>query len=81
MENKTLFCDLGSDGMTVDADGNVYLTGRGVTVFDKTGKKLTNIPIPRLIHLVLGMEWRSLRSGGLYLTLPESRRAVVLAVP
>jgi len=46
LENKTLFCEMGSDGMTIDADGNVYLTGRGVTVFDKTGKKLTNIPIP-----------------------------------
>lgn len=46
LENKTLFCELGSDGMTIDAEGNVYLTGSGVTVFDKTGKKLTNIPIP-----------------------------------
>ena len=44
--NKTLFCEMGSDGMTIDAEGNVYLTGSGVTVFDKTGKKLTNIPIP-----------------------------------
>jgi len=46
LENKTLFCETGSDGMTIDTEGNVYLTGRGVTVFDKTGKKLTNIPIP-----------------------------------
>ncbi len=46
LANKTLFCELGSDGMTIDADGNVYLTGSGVTVFDKTGKLLTNIPIP-----------------------------------
>ncbi|MES2708343.1 MAG: SMP-30/gluconolactonase/LRE family protein [Verrucomicrobiota bacterium] len=46
LENKTLFCEMGSDGMTIDAEGNVYLTGSGVTVFDKTGKKLTNIPIP-----------------------------------
>jgi gluconolactonase len=46
LENKTLFCEMGSDGMTIDADGNVYLTGRGVTVFDKTGKQLMNIPIP-----------------------------------
>ena len=46
LENKTLFCELGSDGMTLDAEGNVYLTGSGVTVFDKTGKKLMNIPIP-----------------------------------
>lgn len=46
LENKTLFCELGSDGMALDAEGNLYLTGKGVTVFDKTGKKLTNIPIP-----------------------------------
>jgi gluconolactonase len=44
--NKTLFCEMGSDGMALDAEGNLYLTGKGVTVFDKTGKKLTNIPIP-----------------------------------
>ena len=46
LENKMLFCNLGSDGMTLDAEGNVYLTGKGVTIFDKTGKQLTNIPIP-----------------------------------
>jgi gluconolactonase len=45
LENKTLFCEMGSDGMTIDVEGNVYLTGRGVTVFDKTGKKLTNIAV------------------------------------
>ena len=46
LDNKTLFCEMGSDGMALDEEGNIYLTGRGVTVFDKTGKKLTNIPIP-----------------------------------
>src|SRR4249920_2348524 len=46
LENKTLFCELGSDGMTIDTEGNVYLSGRGVTVYDKTGNMLTNIPIP-----------------------------------
>lgn len=45
LENKTLFCEMGSDGMTLDAEGNVYLTGRGVTVFSKDGRKLMNIPI------------------------------------
>jgi gluconolactonase len=43
---KMLFCEMGSDGMTIDLDGNVYLTGRGVTVFDKAGRKLTNIAVP-----------------------------------
>jgi gluconolactonase len=46
LENKKLFCELGSDGMTIDSKGNLYLTGKGVTVFDKTGKKLGNIPVP-----------------------------------
>ena len=31
--------------MTIDNEGNVYLTGKGVTVFDKTGKQIEQIPI------------------------------------
>ncbi|MBC8002345.1 MAG: SMP-30/gluconolactonase/LRE family protein [Opitutaceae bacterium] len=46
LTGKTPFCDLGSDGMTTDSDGNVYLTGRGVSVFDKTGKKIEQIDVP-----------------------------------
>ena len=46
LKNKRLFCKLGSDGMTIDQEGNVYLTGQGVTVFDKTGKQVEQIPIP-----------------------------------
>jgi len=47
LTNKTLFCEMGSDGITLDSEGNLYLTGRGVTVFDKTGKKIGNIEMPR----------------------------------
>ena len=46
LTNKRLHCELGSDGMTLDIEGNLYLTGKGVTVFDQTGKKITNIPVP-----------------------------------
>lgn len=46
VSNKLLFCDLGSDGMTIAVEGNIYLTGNGVTVFDKNGKKIGNIPVP-----------------------------------
>jgi gluconolactonase len=42
---KTLFCELGSDGMTLDERGNVYLTGQGVTVFDAQGRKIEHIEI------------------------------------
>ena len=46
LTNKRLFCGLGSDGMTNDDAGNIYLTGQGVTVFDKTGKQIEHISIP-----------------------------------
>ena len=46
LSDKKLFCDMGSDGITMDSKGNLYLTGQGVTVYDKTGQKLGNIPVP-----------------------------------
>ena len=42
---KKLFCSMGSDGMTIDNEGNIYLTGRGVTVFNQAGEKIEHIPI------------------------------------
>lgn len=42
---KKLFAPLGSDGMTIDKTGNVYLTGRGVTVFDPDGVRIAHIPV------------------------------------
>lgn len=46
LSGKTLFAELGSDGMTLDAAGNLYLTGDGVTVFDREGKKIEHIAVP-----------------------------------
>jgi gluconolactonase len=43
--NKRRFCKMGSDGMTIDNEGNVYLTGKGVTVFNVQGEKIKTIPI------------------------------------
>jgi gluconolactonase len=44
--DKKFFCEMGSDGMTIDDEGNVYLTNHGVTAFDKTGKQVLHIDIP-----------------------------------
>ncbi len=46
LSDRTLFCELGSDGMTLDADGNVYLTSKGVVVFSKDGKKVATLEVP-----------------------------------
>src|SRR5262245_48108977 len=46
LKNRKEFCAQGSDGMTIDEAGNVYLTGKGVAVYDKAGKKIAQIDVP-----------------------------------
>jgi len=46
VSGKTLVVDEGSDGMTLDAEGHLYLTGNGVMVFDSRGQQIEHIPIP-----------------------------------
>ena len=45
LANKKLFTSMGSDGMTIDNEGNIYLTGKGVTVFNPQGEQITHIPV------------------------------------
>jgi gluconolactonase len=46
LTGKTLAVDQGSDGMTLDAEGNLYLTGEGVGVFDREGRLVERILVP-----------------------------------
>ncbi|MBB3063680.1 SMP-30/gluconolactonase/LRE family protein [Microbulbifer rhizosphaerae] len=46
LSDKRLFTEMGSDGMTLDAQGNLYLTGKGVTVFDSEGQQVEHISVP-----------------------------------
>lgn len=46
LTDRQLFVEQGSDGMTIDNHGNVYLTGRGVTVYNLQGKKIAHIDVP-----------------------------------
>jgi gluconolactonase len=45
LSGKTLFCEHGSDGITLDDEGHVYLTGPGVLVFDRNGRQVEHISI------------------------------------
>lgn len=78
LSNKRLFCELGSDGMTLDAEGNVYLTGKGVTVFDRTGKQIEHFDIPEswTANVTLGGRDRDL----LFITAGPSVYGVKLRV-
>jgi gluconolactonase len=44
--DQQLFARVGSDGMTIDELGNIYLTGNGVTVYNKDGILIDHIPVP-----------------------------------
>ncbi|MVN20089.1 SMP-30/gluconolactonase/LRE family protein [Mucilaginibacter sp. HMF7410] len=46
LTNRQLFAEKGSDGMTMDNQGNIYLTGNGVFVFNSEGKQIKHIGIP-----------------------------------
>lgn len=47
--DRQLFTEMGSDGMTIDDKGNLYLTGDGVSVFDKKGNQIE--------HIATGADW------------------------
>jgi gluconolactonase len=46
LTGKKLFAPEGSDGMTIDSEGNVYLTTKVVAVYNKAGEKIESIEVP-----------------------------------
>jgi gluconolactonase len=46
LSKRQLFVAQGSDGMTLDNRGNVYLTGKGVTVYNPAGEQIEQIAVP-----------------------------------
>ncbi|MBA7677937.1 hypothetical protein ES703_86204 [subsurface metagenome] len=46
LSNKKLFAPEGSDGMTIDNEGNVYLTTKDVSVYDPQGNNIERIKVP-----------------------------------
>lgn len=46
LSSKTFFAPEGSDGMTIDNLGNVYLTNKTVSVFNPKGENIAKIEVP-----------------------------------
>jgi gluconolactonase len=46
LQDAEVFAEQGSDGMTIDNKGNIYLTGNGVSVYNAAGKKIKQISVP-----------------------------------
>ena len=46
LTNEKLFCNIGSDGMTIDSDGNIYTSADGAfQISDKNGKLIDTLPV------------------------------------
>lgn len=46
LSDKTDFCPMGSDGMTMDERGDIYCSNHGVTAFDPTGARIFHVDVP-----------------------------------
>jgi gluconolactonase len=46
LTDRKLFCEMGSDGMTIDEQGNLYLTSQGVFIFNPAGEEILHIEVP-----------------------------------
>ena len=44
--DKQLFANHQTDGMTIDNEGNIYLAGKGITVYNPQGELIEQISIP-----------------------------------
>jgi gluconolactonase len=45
LKDKEVFVNQGSDGLTIDGNGNLYLTGKGITIYNPQGVKIGYIAI------------------------------------
>jgi gluconolactonase len=44
--NKSIHIKQGADGITLDALGNLYMAGNGITIYNPQGEKIAHIDIP-----------------------------------
>jgi gluconolactonase len=79
VSNRTSFTQLGggSDGLTVDCAGNLYVTSGSVQVFAPNGAKLGTITVPNSSNVAFGGP----DAKTLYITAQDSLYAIDLNVP
>jgi gluconolactonase len=47
LSDKKVFAQQGSDGMTLDQNGNVYLTDQAISIYTPSGKQIGTIQVPQ----------------------------------
>ncbi|MEM0896614.1 MAG: SMP-30/gluconolactonase/LRE family protein [Verrucomicrobiota bacterium] len=77
LTNKKLFCESGSDGVTLDEKGNLYITAAAVDIYSPDGKLLESIETPeRPANVTFGGK----DNKTLFITARKSLYAIEMAV-
>ena len=79
LTSKKIFCEMGSDGMTLDTEGNLFLTGNGVFIFDENGKQIEHIDVPERWTANVGFGGPDRRT--LFITASEGLYAIRMRYP
>ena len=80
LAGKTLAVDRGSDGLTLDDEGNLYLTGDGVGVFDQAGRQIDKILVPNE-RWTANVSFGGSRRQTLFITASTGLYAIATRVP
>ncbi|MDJ0366368.1 SMP-30/gluconolactonase/LRE family protein [Hymenobacter sp. H14-R3] len=76
--DKQLFVEQGSDGMTLAEQGNVYLTGQGVTIYSPAGQRIAHLNVPAAWTANLCFGGKDMRT--LFVTASEAVFTVPMCV-
>lgn len=77
LSDKKLFVEEGSDGMTLDTAGNLYITTDKVLVYSPEGQRLSAIEMPETpSNVCFGSDMKTL-----YITARRSLYAICLQIP
>ncbi|GAB3639178.1 SMP-30/gluconolactonase/LRE family protein [Hymenobacter arcticus] len=76
--DEQLFVEQGSDGMTLDEQGNVYLTGQGVTIYNPAGERIAHLDVPAAWTANLCFGGKDMRT--LFITASEAVFTVPMRV-
>jgi gluconolactonase len=79
LAGRTLAVDQGSDGLTLDDEGNLYLTGEGVGIFDQAGRQIERILVPNE-RWTANVSFGGRRRRMLFLTASTGLYAVAMRV-
>lgn len=82
LSDKTIFANQGSDGMTIDQAGNIYLTSDKVEIYDPCGVQINAIEIPeKPSNVCFGKNYQTLyvtaRTGFYSVDMPVKKETIL----